>query len=89
MGKVKETTSIKVDKETKNEAKMVFAQLGMSMGEAVNIFLTQVALTKSIPFEIKIPNEETQQIMEEVLNSQNTSPLDYKELSEEQAHSKS
>ena len=89
MDKVKETTSIKVDKETKNEAKMVFAQLGMSMGEAVNIFLTQVALTKSIPFEIKIPNEETQQIMEEVLNSQNTSPLDYKELSEEQTHSKS
>ncbi len=89
MGKVKETTSIKVDKEVKNEAKMVFAQLGMSMGEAVNIFLTQVALTKSIPFEIKIPNEETQQTMEEVLNSQNIAPLDYKELSEEQTHSKS
>ena len=89
MSKIKETTSIKVDKEAKNEAKMVFAQLGMSMGEAVNIFLTQVALTKSIPFEIKIPNEETQQIMEEVLNSQNTAPLDYKELSGEESHSKS
>lgn len=89
MSKIKETTSIKVDKEAKNEAKMVFARLGMSMGEAVNIFLTQVALTKSIPFEIKIPNEETQQIMEEVLNSQNTAPLDYKELSGGESHSKS
>ncbi|TYB33913.1 MAG: type II toxin-antitoxin system RelB/DinJ family antitoxin [Flexistipes sinusarabici] len=89
MSKIKETTSIKVDKEAKNEAKMVFAQLGMSMGEAVNIFLTQVALTKSIPFEIKIPNEETQQIMEEVLNNKNTAPLDYKELSVEESHSKS
>ncbi len=62
---VKETTSIKLDVEIKAKAKAIFQELGMTMGEAVNIFLSQVALHKGLPFEVKIPNDETKKAIEE------------------------
>ena len=62
---VKETTSIKLDVEVKAKAKEIFKELGITMGEAVNIFLSQVALHKGLPFEVKIPNDETKKAIEE------------------------
>ncbi len=72
----KETTSIKLDKEIKEEAKKVFQSLGMTMGEAINIFLHQVTMHKGLPFEVKIPNQETQKAIEEAregINMEETS----------------
>ena len=43
---IKETTSMKLDKVEKEEAKKIFKQLGLTMGEAFNIFLHQVNLLK-------------------------------------------
>jgi DNA-damage-inducible protein J len=62
---IKETTSIKLDVEVKSKAKEIFKELGITMGEAVNIFLSQVALHKGLPFEVKIPNEETKKAIED------------------------
>ena len=62
---IKETTSIKLDVEIKAKAKEIFKELGITMGEAVNIFLSQVALHKGLPFEVKIPNKETIKAIEE------------------------
>ncbi len=61
----KETTSMKLDREVKEKAKKVFKELGLTMGEAVNIFLSQVALQKGLPFEVKIPNDKTKQAIED------------------------
>jgi len=71
----KETTSIKLDIEVKAKAKEIFQELGLTMGEAVNIFLTQVTLHKGLPFEVKIPNDKTQQAIEDArkdINMQTT-----------------
>jgi len=65
----KETTSIKLDVDVKNKAKEILKELGLTMGEAVNIFLTQVALNKGLPFEVKIPNETTLKAMKEAENN--------------------
>ncbi len=73
---IKETTSIKLDVEIKNRAKEIFKELGITMGEAVNIFLSQVTLHKGIPFEVKIPNEVTKKAIEEArkgINMESTS----------------
>lgn len=73
---VKETTSIKLDVEIKAKAKEIFQELGITMGEAVNIFLNQVALHKGLPFEVKIPNDETKKAIEDArkgINMQSTS----------------
>lgn len=77
---IRETTSIKLDKETKQEAKKIFSELGISMGDAVNMFLKQVTLTKSIPFEIKIPNDETIKAIEEARSGENLEEVSFDEL---------
>lgn len=72
----KETTSIKLDVEVKAKAKEIFKELGITMGEAVNIFLHQVALNKGLPFEVKIPNDETKKAIEDArkgINMESTS----------------
>jgi len=77
---MRQTTSIKLDTVVKNEAQEIFAQLGLTLGEAVNLFLNQVRLRKGIPFDIEIPNAKTQQIMNEVRQGKNVEDLSFDEL---------
>ena len=56
MGKKKLT--IKVDEPLIEAAKTVFERLGLTIDEAVNIFLYQVFYTQSIPFPVKLPPDE-------------------------------
>ena len=77
---VKETTSVKLDKKAKQEAKRVFKQLGLTMGEAFNLFLHQVNLNKGLPFEVKIPNQATLKVIQEARNEQNIDDFSIDEL---------
>ncbi|MBF0555860.1 MAG: type II toxin-antitoxin system RelB/DinJ family antitoxin [Nitrospirae bacterium] len=43
----------------KKEAECIFKELGISSTEAINLFYSQVALCKGLPFEVKIPNKTT------------------------------
>jgi len=84
----KETTSIKLDVEIKEKAKVIFKELGMTMGEAVNIFLSQVALQKGLPFEVKIPNEETKKAIAEAKKGINMESITIEEMLAEREHMK-
>lgn len=77
---VKETTSVKLDKAAKEEAKKIFNQLGLTMGEAFNLFLHQVRLNKGLPFEVKLPNKLTQKVIEEVRQGKNIDDFSISEL---------
>ncbi len=77
---IKETTSIKLDKESKDKAKLIFKELGITMGDAFNMFLSQVNLHKGIPFDIKIPNETTKQVIEESRQGKNVADFSPDEL---------
>lgn len=77
---MRQTTSIKLDTAVKNEAQEIFAQLGLTLGEAVNLFLNQVRLRKGIPFDIEIPNAKTQQIMNDVREGKNIEDFSFDEL---------
>lgn len=59
----------------------MFNELGLSLGEAVNLFLNQVRLRKGIPFDIEIPNEETQEVMKDILEGKNLEPFSLDDLS--------
>ncbi len=77
---VKETTSVKLDKAAKEEAKYIFNQLGLTMGEAFNLFLHQVSLNKGLPFEVKLPNKLTQKVIEEARQGKNIDDFSISEL---------
>ena len=68
---MRQTTSIKLDPTVKQEAQEIFSQLGLTLREAVNLFLNQVRLNKGLPFEVKIPNEETLKAMKDVKDGKN------------------
>ena len=79
---IKETTSIKLDKEAKEQARLIFKELGITMGDAFNMFLSQVNLHKGIPFEIKIPNDTTKQVIREARLGKNVQEFSLDEINQ-------
>jgi len=53
----------RIDHQLKNNAEAVLSELGMSMGEAIRLFLTQVSLRHEFPVELKVPNKTTLKAM--------------------------
>ena len=60
--------SIRMDTELKKQADAMFADMGLNMTTAMNMFLRQVVRQGRIPFEIAtdIPNAETLAAMKEM-----------------------
>ena len=50
------TLNLRVNPDVKQEAEEVLQELGIPMTTAVNMFLRQVSLTRSIPFSVSLPN---------------------------------
>jgi len=55
----------RIEPEVKHEAEAILKRLGLSISEAVNLFYNQVILYRGLPFEVKLPNEETLQVFGE------------------------
>ncbi len=64
-----DTINIRIEPELKKEVEETLNDLGMNIADAVTIFLKQVVLTESIPFDIKKPkyNKETIEAIKETL----------------------
>ena len=60
-------TQIRIDSTVKEQATILFAELGMDMSGAVNIFLRQCILHQGLPFSVELPryNQETLDAMAE------------------------
>jgi DNA-damage-inducible protein J len=78
--KMKVQTSMRIEEATFNEAKAILASLGMNFTDAVNIFVSMVVQTKGLPFEVKLPNAETLQAMQEVRDGKNIDDFKIEEL---------
>lgn len=70
-----DTLHIRIAPDVKAKAEKTLQDLGLSITDAVNVFLKQVILNDGIPFEIKKPqlNAETIQALEDVKNGKNLS----------------
>jgi len=55
----------RVDENLKANAEALFSQLGLSMTDAITLFLTQCELHQGLPFEVRIPNKETQRALDD------------------------
>lgn len=62
-----ENINIRIEPELKREAEEILDYLGLTMAEAIKLFLKQVTLTDSIPFKIEKPkfNKETLEAIKE------------------------
>ena len=76
-------TNVYLDSEMKAKAKEIFKQYGVSLSDAINMFLTQSVLERGLPFELKIPNEETIKAIEDARAGVNTEIITFDQLKEE------
>jgi addiction module RelB/DinJ family antitoxin len=60
--------SVRVDNTTKKQAEAVFTALGMNMSTGINIFLAQVARSRSIPFALELGGDSIEYRMREAVN---------------------
>ena len=56
---------IRVDDDIKEQATQTLAAMGMSMSDAVRLFLRRVVIDQAFPLELKVPNAETLAAMKE------------------------
>lgn len=63
-------TQIRIDKQVKEEANILFSELGIDMSSAVNMFLRQCLLRGGLPFSVEVPqyNKKTIAAMIEAKN---------------------
>ena len=56
MTKTQSTIQVRLDQKTKRQAKKTLNKMGFDMSSAVKVFLRNVVITQSIPFEIRTEN---------------------------------
>ena len=59
--------NVRIDPETKSSAEKLFASFGITVTDAINIFLRKSIMEGGLPFEVKQPryNQETEAAMKE------------------------
>ena len=56
---------VRVDEEIKAQATETLAAMGLSVSDAVRVFLMRVVAEQQMPFALKVPNTETRAAMAE------------------------
>ncbi len=56
---------IRVDDDTKEQATVALSAMGLTMSDAVRLFLRRVVIDQAFPLELKVPNAETLAAMKE------------------------
>jgi DNA-damage-inducible protein J len=65
------TVRARIEPSLKKDIEPVLAELGLSVSEAIVLFLRQVKLNKGIPFAIRIPNNVTLKTFEDTDKGEN------------------
>ncbi|WPL13399.1 Antitoxin DinJ [Thiorhodovibrio litoralis] len=56
---------VRIDEQIKVQATETLAAMGLSVSDAVRVFLTRVVADQQLPFALKVPNAETRAAMSE------------------------
>jgi DNA-damage-inducible protein J len=56
---------VRVDEETKAQATAALNAMGMTVSDAVRLFLRRVAADQAFPLELKVPNSKLRQALAE------------------------
>jgi DNA-damage-inducible protein J len=61
-----EIVRARIDSDLKKEASAVLSGMGLSVSDAIRLLLVRVAAEKAMPFDLRVPNAETQAAMRDV-----------------------
>jgi len=56
---------VRVDEKVKAQATETLASMGLTVSDAIRVFLTRVVADKELPFALRVPNTETRAAMAE------------------------
>ncbi len=73
-------TNVYLDAEIKAKAQEIFKHYNMGLSDAFNIFLAQSVLERGLPFEVKLPNDETLDAIKDARNGKNMDSVSLKDL---------
>lgn len=61
MGALLKTTDVRcrIDEDLKARATEVLSACGLSISDAMRLFLRQVVVTQGLPFDVRVPSEKT------------------------------
>ena len=82
----KTQTSLRLDTDKLIEAKAILERLGLNFSEAVNIFTSMIVATKGLPFDVRLPNDETIAAMRDVRARKNLTAVTLTDLQRELQH---
>ena len=68
---------VRVDADVKEQATQALTAMGMSVSEAVRIFLKRVVTDQAFPLELKVPNAATRAAMDESRNMMKSGKTQY------------
>ena len=63
---MKTQTTIRVDEVNYNLAKEILSRLGLNYSQAISVFNNMIVMNNGLPFDVKIPNRETQKALDEL-----------------------
>ncbi len=64
----KTQTTIRVEEKSYIQAKEILSKIGLNYSQAISVFNNMIVLNKGLPFELKLPNQDTIQAFEELKN---------------------
>jgi len=70
----------RIESELKLDVEEILKKLGLTATQAINMFYRQIKLHNGIPFDVKIPNKETQKVIEEAREGINVDDFSFDEL---------
>ena len=56
----------RIDTSLKKDATAVLSAMGLSVSDAIRMMLVRVVADRALPFDVRIPNKETQAAMREI-----------------------
>jgi len=70
----------RVESDLKTDVEHILKSLGLNATQAITMFYQQIKLHNGIPFDVKIPNEETKRVIEESRRGINVDDFSLQEL---------
>lgn len=61
----------RIEPHLKQNAECILAQLGLNTTDAINIFYKMIVLYHGLPFEVRLPNNETLKTMQDTDSGKN------------------